>query len=79
MATLREAQAEVEDARVRLLVERDGRQAALEWTARTLEAYRGAVQNPAHFASNKEYRPLFEASIEALDALAKKLKAGGLD
>ncbi len=51
MTTLIEKQAQTEADRFRLLVERDGRDAALAWAQRTVTAYQEAVANPNHFAS----------------------------
>jgi hypothetical protein len=49
--------------RIRLLIERDGYQAARDWVLRTLQAYREAVNSPYSHASLGHYRPSFEESI----------------
>lgn len=69
MTTLIEKQARTEAERFRLLVERDGRDAALAWAQRTVTAYQEAVANPSHFASTREYRGIYEAAIAALQTL----------
>ena len=54
--------------RIRLVVERDGLDAAVEWVRRTLQIYAQALDDPANFARAAEYRPRFEQSIRAFEA-----------
>lgn len=75
MPDLLEEQRKTETARIRLLLEREGREAALAWAQRTLDAYRDAIQNPQHFASSGEYRGLYEASVKALEEIVSQLRA----
>ena len=77
MSTLLEEQNKTETARLALLQERDGREAALAWAKRTIKAYQDAVENPHHFASSREYRALYEASVSTLQTLIERLEAGG--
>ncbi len=56
---------EPEAQRIKLLIQRDGEQAAREWIIRTLKIYREASYNPASHVSLAPYRPLFEESITA--------------
>lgn len=37
------------------------------WAVRTMETYRAAMTNPAHFASQPDWKPRFEQSIRELD------------
>ena len=48
-----------EEGRITFLVQRDGRDAALEWVTRTLRIYRRAVLDSRHHASIQEYRRRF--------------------
>lgn len=77
MTTLLEEQMRTESARLALLQERDGREATLAWAKRTLKAYQDAVENPHHFASGREYRAIYQASINALQTVIEKLESGG--
>lgn len=77
MATLLAEQAKIEADRFALLEKRDGKEVALAWAIRTVNAYQDAVANPQHFAASKEYRAIYEASISALKALVEKAKSGG--
>jgi hypothetical protein len=53
--------------RIRLVVERDGLEAAVEWVRRTLQIYVQALDDPANFARAAEYRPRFEQSIREFE------------
>lgn len=59
---------ELERERIRLLVERDGREKALAWVRRTRDLYATALRSPASHASNEVYRWRFEASVGAFNA-----------
>jgi hypothetical protein len=56
-----------EAARIRFLVERDGRAAARRWVEETLKAYREAVSSPSSHASKSNYRPLFEEAVREFE------------
>lgn len=63
--------AENERYRLRLLCERDGEQTALDWVRRTLGIYEAALADPGHHAANPVYKPLYEASVDALRAILR--------
>lgn len=52
--------------RLTMLCARDGVDAADEWTKRTLELYRQSVENPAHFASQADWKTRFDRSMREL-------------
>jgi hypothetical protein len=54
--------------RIRLVVERDGLDLAIEWVRRTLQIYVRALDDPASYARAAEYRPRFEQSIQEFEA-----------
>jgi hypothetical protein len=54
--------------RIRLVVERDGRDAAIQWVRRTLQIYVQALDDPTNFARAAEYRPRFEESVREFEA-----------
>ena len=56
--------ADSETGRINLLLERDGMEATRLWVERTLAIYRQALTSPHSHASKKEYRLLFERSVE---------------
>ncbi|ADJ28746.1 hypothetical protein [Nitrosococcus watsonii] len=56
-----------EKGRINLLLQRDGLEAARNWVERTLNNYRKAIASPANHASQKNYKPLFEQSIEEFE------------
>ncbi len=56
-----------EAQRIRLVVERDGLDTAVEWVHRTLQIYTRALDDPANFARAAEYRPRFEQSIREFE------------
>lgn len=76
MPTLVEEQTKTETARLILVQNRDGKEAALAWAQRTLKAYQDAIKNPHHFASSRDYCTLYEASIDVLHTLVEKLESG---
>lgn len=53
--------------RIEFLVNRDGPEAARDWVERTLKMYRAAVNDTNSHASNSQYKPLFEASIQVFE------------
>ena len=77
MTTVLEEQAKIEADRFTLLQHRDGKEAAIAWAVRTIRAYQEAIANPHHFASSREYRTIYEASINALQALVEEAESGG--
>ena len=56
--------------RIELLVRRDGPKEAKAWVERTLKLYREAIA-AGGFAATKEYRPLFEQSIDDFESWLK--------
>ena len=56
--------ADSETGRINLLLERDGMEATRLWVERTLAIYRQALASPHSHASKKDYRLLFERSVE---------------
>ncbi len=60
-----------EDQRIAFLVQRDGRDAATAWVARTRDIYQQALFNPRSYALLPEYRPLFEDSIGTFESWLK--------
>ncbi|MEW5942259.1 MAG: hypothetical protein AB1710_00215 [Pseudomonadota bacterium] len=57
----------VETDRINLLVARDGEETARAWVERTLALYRSALADPHSYASTREYRPLFEQSVQEFE------------
>ena len=51
-----------EQKRIALLLDRDGREATIEWVRRTMRIYRRAVLTPGHFAGTATYRRSFIVS-----------------
>jgi hypothetical protein len=59
-----------ERVRLETLCERDGLDAAKHWAQRTASLYRQSVSEPTHYASQADWKPLFEQSIRELAAFA---------
>ncbi len=57
-----------EQRRIAYLVERDGREAAVDWVRRTRDLYARALAEPSHFAAQAAWRPRFEAAVREFDA-----------
>lgn len=55
-----------ERMRLTMLCDRDGRAVAHEWVQATLQLYRQAIQNPAHFASQADWKARFDRSMREL-------------
>jgi hypothetical protein len=67
-----------EAQRIRLVVERDGLDTAVEWVHRTLQIYTQALDDPANFARTAEYRPRFEQSIREFETWLDQQARGAL-
>lgn len=52
-----------EQVRLTMLCTRDGLDVAKEWARATLQLYRQAVENPAHFASQADWKARFDQSM----------------
>ncbi len=52
--------------RLAMLCDRDGEDAAKEWAQSVLQLYRQSMENPAHFASQADWKPRFEDSMREL-------------
>lgn len=52
--------------RLTMLCDRDGRAVAHEWVQATLQLYRQAIHNPAHFASQADWKARFDRSMREL-------------
>lgn len=61
-----------ERVRLTMLCSRDGLDVANEWARSTLELYRQAVENPAHFASQTDWKPRFDHSMRELAAFVER-------
>ena len=59
-----------------MLCTRDGTDAANKWARSTLQLYRQSVVNPAHFASQADWKSRFEQSMREL---ATFIERGTLD
>ena len=59
-----------ERERLQALVARDGMEAAKEWAKRTGVIYCRSISNPDHYASQPDWKPLFEQSIRELKMFA---------
>jgi hypothetical protein len=59
-----------ERVRLERLIERDGREVAKEWARRTAGLYRQSLSDPAHFASQPDWRPRFEEVLRELENFA---------
>ncbi|HEY7531394.1 MAG TPA: hypothetical protein VH681_01275 [Nitrospiraceae bacterium] len=55
-----------ERLRLETLIARVGHEHARQWAKKTLELYRSSVSGASHYASQPDWRPLFEQSIEEL-------------
>lgn len=57
-----------ERKRLAMLCARDGEDAAKAWVRSTVELYRRSMENPAHFASQADWKSRFEGSVRELTA-----------
>jgi hypothetical protein len=55
-----------EQMRLAMLCHRDGEDAAKEWARSTVRLYRQSMENPAHFASQADWKIRFELSVQEL-------------
>jgi hypothetical protein len=60
-----------ERLRLETLIARGGHEQARQWATKTLELYRSSVCGASHYASQPDWRPLFEQSIEELRHFAE--------
>jgi hypothetical protein len=60
-----------ERLRLEMLIARDGREQAAHWADNAAELYRSSFCEPSHYASQPEWRPLFEQSITELRQFAE--------
>lgn len=65
-----------EQIRLAMLCDRDGKDAANEWAQSTLRLYRRSVEDPAHFASQTDWKARFDHSMREL---AEFIEHGTLD
>ena len=52
--------------RLAMLRARDGEEVAKEWARSIVRLYRRSVENPAHFASQLDWKARFERSMQEL-------------
>lgn len=57
--------------RLAMLCARDGEVAAKEWARSTVRLYRQSMENPAHFASQLDWKARFEQSVRELATFAE--------
>ena len=60
-----------ERERLKALLARDGMEAAKEWARRTAAIYSLSISNRDHYASQPDWKPLFEQSIRELKMFAE--------
>lgn len=60
-----------ERIRLEMLRARDGDNAAKAWARSALRLYRESTGNPAHFASQSDWKPRFEDSMRELATFAE--------
>ena len=60
-----------ERLRLEALIARDGREQAMQWANKTAGLYLSSICEPSHYASQPDWRPLFEKSIEELRHFAE--------
>ena len=60
-----------ERKRLELLCARDGPDAARQWAQWAAGLYRQSLGNPSHYASQPDWKPLFERSIRELTEFAE--------
>ncbi len=59
-----------EQMRLAMLCARDGEEAAKKWARSTVQLYRQSMENPAHFASQLDWKARFEGSMRELALFA---------
>lgn len=60
-----------ERIRLAMLCARNGEDTAKEWARSTVQLYRRSIRNPAHFASQSDWKPRFERSMRELATFAE--------
>jgi len=60
-----------ERLRLETLIARDGLEQAKQWANKTAALYLSSFSEPSHFASQPDWRPLFEKSIQELKRFAE--------
>ena len=60
-----------ERVRLETLRSRDGIKAAREWAKKTAVIYRHSISDPNHYASQPDWKPLFDKSIRELKMFAE--------
>jgi hypothetical protein len=60
-----------ERLRLETLCSRDGIEAARYWAHQTVEVYRRIISDSNHYASQPDWKPLFERSIGELKMFAE--------
>ena len=60
-----------ERLRLETLIARDGLEHAKQWAKKTAVAYVLFLSEPAHYASQPDWKPLFENSIKELKLFAE--------
>ncbi len=60
-----------EHMRFAMLRARDGEAAAKDWAWSTVQLYRQSMENPAHFASQLDWKARFEQSMQELATFAE--------
>lgn len=61
-----------ERLRLETLSARDGPDAAKQWARWAATLYRLSISEPSHYASQPDWKPLFEASISELQSFADR-------
>ena len=60
-----------EHLRLETLLARDGLENAKQWAKKTADLYLSSFCEPSHYASQPDWRPLFEKSIQELKHFAE--------
>ena len=61
-----------ERLRLETLCTRDGAEAAKQWARWTATLYRLSTSDPTHYASQPDWKPLFEQSIREMMIFAER-------
>lgn len=59
-----------ERLRLETLIARDGLEQARQWANKTADLYLSSFYEPSHYASQPDWKPLFEESIQELKYFA---------
>jgi hypothetical protein len=60
-----------ERLRLEALIARDGLEHAKQWVKKTAAVYILCLSEPSHYASQPDWKPLFENSIKELELFAE--------